>query len=158
MFIHGRAIGGFLIALTLVISGGCKGGTPQDGGDPTAVERDAAVTNTEAAALKTQVADQKQELAALRRQLDQAKRKNNDLNKKLRAAGSKGTAGERVHELSALLEKFRAENLRLKGVAKSLNLAQREIAALRGRERAHQAKARKALDILRRATVGGARR
>lgn len=157
MFIHGRAIGGFLIALTLMISGGCKGGTPQDG-EPTAMDADAANSTrpsakVELAALMTQVAVQKRQLAALRKELDQAKRENNDLNKKLRAAGSKGTAGERVHELSAQLEKSRAENLRLKGLAKNLNLAQREIAALRGRARAHQAKARKALDILRRATV-----
>ena len=97
-------------------------------------------------------------MTTLRNQLDQAKRENNALNKKLRAARSKGTAGERVHELSAQLEKSRAENLRLKGLEKNLNQAQREIAALRGRARAHQARARKALDILRRATVGGARR
>ena len=160
MFIHGRAIGGFLIALTLVISGGCKGGTPQDDGGPTTVDAGggAAAANTEAAALKNQVADQERQLTTLRNQLDQAKRENNDLNKKLRAARSQGTAGERVHELSAQLEKSRAENRRLKGLAKSLNMAQREIAALRGRERAHQAKARKALDILRRATGGKARR
>ena len=139
MFIYGRSIGGFLIALTLVISGGCKGGTPQDGGDPTTMDADAANSaqlsgNVELEALMTQVALQKRKLAALRKQLDQANKENNDLNQKMRTAGAPGAEGERVHELRTQLEKTRAANRRLTGLDKRLNLAQRENEARASRQ------------------------
>ena len=158
MFIHGRAIGGFLIALTLVVSAGCNKTPPQDGEATTVgAGGNAAGANGGLANLKTQVADQKQELATLRGQLGQAKRENNVLKNKLRTAGLKGTGGERVHELRKQLEKYRAENRKLKGQEMSLNMARRENVALRGKERALQAKIRKILETLRRATAGGAR-
>ena len=160
MFNYGRSIGGFLIALTLVISGGCKGGTPQDGGDPTTMDADAANSaqlsgNVELEALMTRVALQKRQLTALRKQLNQANKENNDLNQKMRTAGAPGAAGEKERELRRQLEKTRAENRRLTGREKRLNQAQRENEALRGRLRTVTARVRKILDTLRRATAGG---